>query len=39
MADSVLSKPISRLLLTAAVEQALHGAYGWRANSPNEFRQ
>lgn len=39
MAYSVLAKPISRLLLTAAVEQALHGAYGWRANSQNECRQ
>jgi CheY-like chemotaxis protein len=32
MAHSVLAKPISRFLLTAAVEQALHGAYGWRAS-------
>ena len=33
MAHSVLAKPISRLLLTAAVDQALHGAYGWPATS------
>jgi hypothetical protein len=32
MAHSVLAKPISRFMLTAAVEQALHGAYGWRAS-------
>ncbi len=33
MAHSVLAKPISRLLLIAAVDQALHGAYGWPATS------
>ncbi len=33
MAHAVLAKPISRLLITAAVEQALQGAYGWRARS------
>lgn len=33
MAHSVLAKPISRLLLTAAIEQALQKCYGWRARS------
>jgi CheY-like chemotaxis protein len=33
MAHSVLAKPISRQSLTCAVDQALHGAYGWPAVS------
>ena len=32
MAHSVLAKPVSRRLLTSAVDQALQSAYGWSAN-------
>jgi len=30
MAHLVLAKPVSRQLLTSAVDQALEGVYGWR---------